>query len=144
MWYKQLPSQTAQEICKLLDKAWKSFYQLQRTHGVTNPNPPRFKQENIAITYMQNGIVHSEGDSTVRLTLSKQLKQFMSGQYDITNNFLYLKNKIFKDTDVIKQIQIYPPENGTCTVIVVYEVMMPLCFLITEDTCLLISDSITL
>ena len=122
LWYKQLPSQTAQEICKLLDKAWKSFYQLQRTHGVTNPNPPRFKQENIAITYMQNGIVHSEGDSTVRLTLSKQLKQFMSGQYDITNNFLYLKNKIFKDTDVIKQIQIYPPENGTCTVIVVYEV----------------------
>lgn len=122
LWYKQLPSQTAQEVCKLLDKAWKSFYQLQRTHGVTNPNPPRFKQENIAITYMQNGIVHSEGDSTVRLTLSKQLKQFMSGQYDITNNFLYLKNKIFKDTDVIKQIRIYPPENGTCMVIVVYEV----------------------
>lgn len=122
LWYKQLPSQTAQEVCKLLDKAWKSFYQLQRTHGVTNPNPPRFKQENIAITYMQNGIVHSEGDSTVRLTLSKQLKQFMSGQYDITNNFLYLKNKIFKDTDVIKQIRIYPPKNGTCTVIVVYEV----------------------
>ena len=119
LWYKQLPSQTAQEVCKLLDKAWKSFYQLQRTHGVTNPNPPRFKQGNIAITYMQNGIVHSEGDSTVRLTLSKQLKQFMSGQYDITNNFLYLKNKIFKDTDVIKQIRIYPPENGTCTVIVV-------------------------
>ena len=122
LWYKQLPSQTAQEVCKLLDKAWKSFYQLQKTHGVENPKPPRFKQENIAITYMQNGIVHSEGDSTVRLTLSKQLKQFMSGQYDITNNFLYLKNKIFKDTDVIKQIRIYPPENGTCTVIVVYEV----------------------
>lgn len=122
LWYKQLPSQTAQEVCKLLDKAWKSFYQLQKTHGVENPKPPRFKQENIAITYMQNGIVHFEGDSTVRLTLSKQLKQFMSGQYDITNNFLYLKNKIFKDTDVIKQIRIYPPENGTCTVIVVYEV----------------------
>lgn len=25
LWYKQLPSQTAQEVCKLLDKAWKSF-----------------------------------------------------------------------------------------------------------------------
>ena len=46
----------------------------------------------------------------------------MSKQYDITNNFLYLKNKIFKDTDVIKQIRIYPPENGTCAVIVVYEI----------------------
>ena len=122
LWYKQLPSQTAQEVCKLLDKAWKSFYQLQKTHGIENPKPPRFKQENIAITYMQKGIVHTEGDSTVRLTLSKQLKQFMSKQYDITNNFLYLKNKIFKDTDVIKQIRIYPPENGACAVIVVYEV----------------------
>lgn len=122
LWYKQLPSQTAQEVCKLLDKAWKSFYQLQKTHGIENPKPPRFKQENIAITYMQKGIVHAKGDSTVRLTLSKQLKQFMSKQYDITNNFLYLKNKIFKDTDVIKQIRIYPPENGTCAVIVVYEV----------------------
>ena len=25
LWYKQLPSQTAQEVCRLLDKAWKSF-----------------------------------------------------------------------------------------------------------------------
>ena len=25
LWYKQLPSQTAQETCKQLDKAWKSF-----------------------------------------------------------------------------------------------------------------------
>ncbi|WP_270523887.1 hypothetical protein [Clostridium fessum] len=26
LWYRQLPSQTAQETCKQLDKAWKSFY----------------------------------------------------------------------------------------------------------------------
>ena len=25
MWYRSLPSQTAQEVCKLLDKSWKSF-----------------------------------------------------------------------------------------------------------------------
>ena len=29
MWFKALPSQTAQEICKLLDKSWKSFYRLK-------------------------------------------------------------------------------------------------------------------
>ena len=34
MWYKQLPSQTAQEVCKLLDKSWKSFYALQKSHGI--------------------------------------------------------------------------------------------------------------
>ena len=33
LWYKQLPSQTAQEVCRLLDKAWKSFYALKRTGG---------------------------------------------------------------------------------------------------------------
>ena len=25
LWYKQLPSQTAQEVCKILDKSWKSL-----------------------------------------------------------------------------------------------------------------------
>ena len=25
LWYRQLPSQTAQETCKQLDKAWRSF-----------------------------------------------------------------------------------------------------------------------
>ena len=33
LWYKQLPSQTAQEVCRLLDKAWKSFYALKRVRG---------------------------------------------------------------------------------------------------------------
>ena len=28
MWFKSLPSQTAQEVCKLVDKSWKSFYTL--------------------------------------------------------------------------------------------------------------------
>ena len=52
LWYKQLPSQTAQEVCKLLDKAWKSFYALKRSGGIETPRPPRFKQESIPITYM--------------------------------------------------------------------------------------------
>ena len=33
LWYKQLPSQTAQETCKQLDKAWRSFYVLKKTGG---------------------------------------------------------------------------------------------------------------
>ena len=54
LWFKQLPSQTAQEICKQLDKAWKSFYSLKKSGGIEDPKPPRFKHDNIAITYMQN------------------------------------------------------------------------------------------
>ena len=128
MWYKQLPSQTAQEVLKLLDKSWKSFYVLQKTHGIENPRPPRFKQAPIVITYMQNAIVHEKGSDVVRLSLPKQLKIFMSETYGISDNYIYLKNKVFKDTNTIKQIKIYPPEGDKCDIIVVYEVedIMPL------------------
>ena len=128
MWYKQLPSQTAQEVLKLLDKSWKSFYVLQKTKGIDNPRPPRFKQAPIVITYMQNAIVHEKGSDVVRLSLPKQLKIFMSETYGISDNYIYLKNKVFKDTDTIKQIKIYPPEGNKCDIIVVYEVedIMPL------------------
>ncbi|MDO4556792.1 MAG: transposase, partial [Lachnospiraceae bacterium] len=37
LWFKQLPSQTAQEVCKLLDKGWKSFFALKKSGGVENP-----------------------------------------------------------------------------------------------------------
>ena len=128
LWYKQLPSQTAQEVLKLLDKSWKSFYVLQKTHGIENPRPPRFKQTPIVITYMQNAIVHEKDSDVVRLSLPKQLKIYMSETYGISDNYIYLKNKVFKDTEAIKQIKIYPPEGNKCDIIVVYEVedIMPL------------------
>ncbi len=121
LWFRQLPSQTAQEVCKLLDKSWKSFYTLVKTHGIENPKPPRFKHDSIPITYMQNAIIHEARTDTVRLSLSKQLKGYMSEHYDISDNYLYLKNKLFKNTDVIKQIKIYPPVNGECNIIIIYE-----------------------
>ena len=114
LWYKQLPSQTAQEVCKLLDKAWKSFYALKRSGGIENPRPPRFKQESIPITYMQMGIVHEWDTEKVRLSLPKALKRYMEETYQIHENFLYLENKIFRGMDQIKQLRIYPPEKGEC------------------------------
>ena len=86
LWYRQLPSQTAQETCKQLDKAWKSFYVLKKTGGIKDPNPPRFKQGNIPVTYMQMGIRHEKGSD---------------------------------------QLRIYPPENGKCDLIVIYEIEEP-------------------
>lgn len=68
---------------------------------------------------MQNGIRHT--NDTVRLSLPKQLKEHMSAMYGIHENFLYLKNSLFKDMDTIKQIVLYPPVKGVCSVIVVYE-----------------------
>jgi putative transposase len=121
LWYKQLPSQTAQEVCKLLDKGWKSFYTLQETHGVVNPNPPKFKHGLMPVTYMQNGLKHDPGSDVVRLSIPKQLKEFMSANYQIHEKYLFLKNKIFKDMDKIKQIRIYPPVKGRCDIIAIYE-----------------------
>lgn len=121
LWARQLPSQTAQEICKQLDKSWKSFYELNKSHGIDNPRPPRFKHDGIAITYMQNAIVHETGSPIVRLTLSKHLKMYMSETYGINDKYLFLENKIFKNIDNIKQIKVYPPSNGECRIIVIYE-----------------------
>ena len=122
LYFKQLPAQTAQEVCKQLDKAWKSFYTLKKSGGVENPNPPRFKHSGIAITYMQNGIVHEAGSDMVRLSIARNLREYMADTYQINDTFLYLKNRIFKGVDKIKQIKLYPPEHGKCEVIIIYEV----------------------
>ena len=97
LWYRQLPSQTAQETCKQLDKAWKSFYALKKTGVIKAPNPPRFKQDNIPITYMQMGIRHEKDSGQLRLSLSKDLKSYMEETYGIHEKFLYLENKIFQE-----------------------------------------------
>ena len=122
IWFKQLPSQTAQEICKQLDKAWKSFYVLKKKQGIENPRPPRYKHEGMAVTYMQNAIHHDAGSDQVRLSLPRKLKQYMSESYGICETYLYLKNGIFENTETIKQIRIYPPVHGECNVIVVHEI----------------------
>ncbi|MBR1909672.1 MAG: transposase [Lachnospiraceae bacterium] len=122
LWFKSLPSQTAQEVCKQLDKGWKSYFALLKTKGIDNPNPPRFKREPMEITYMQCGIVHRKGENKVRLSLPKKLKEHMRSEYGIEDNYLYLENKIFLDTDTIKQIKMYPPEDNEAKVIVIYEV----------------------
>lgn len=122
LWYKQLPSQTAQETLNILNQAWKSYFALLKSGGIKNPKPPKYKNSGIAITYMQKGLVHGKTSGTVRLTLSKGLKAFMSSAYDIHLTYIYLKNPVFKMMDIIKQIKIYPPEDGVCEIIIVYKV----------------------
>jgi len=124
-WYRMLPSQTAQETCKQLDKSWKSFFVLQKTKGVENPRPPRYKKDPVCITYMQNGIRHEKESSGIRLTLSGNLKAHMSSACDIHVQFLSLENKIFRRMEVIKQIKLYPPRRGECETIVIYEIPDP-------------------
>ena len=47
----------------------------------------------------------------------------MAHTYDIRAAYLYLKNPVFSNMDIIKQIKIYPPANdGTSRILVIYEV----------------------
>ena len=121
LWYKQLPSQTAQEVCKLLDKAWKSFYALKRSGGIETPRPPRFKQESIPITYLQMGIVHERDTDRVRLSLPKALKKYMEETYQIHKTFFYLKIRFSGAWIRSNSCGSYPPEKGNCKIIVVYD-----------------------
>ncbi|NJA70223.1 transposase, partial [Clostridioides difficile] len=56
-WFKNLPSQTAQDILDKLQKSWKSFFELNNSKGIKNPNPPRFKNKKdlFNFTYLNNG-----------------------------------------------------------------------------------------
>lgn len=122
LWYKSLPSQTAQEVCKQLDKAWRSFYALVKSGETRNPRPPRFKQEGICITYMQNGMKHLKEEGTIRLSLPKNLKTYMADTYGIDDKYLFLKNVLFQSIDNIKQIKLYTPQpDGRMDIIVIYE-----------------------
>ena len=122
IWFKSLPSQTAQEICNQIDQAFKSYYKLLKTGGIKSPKPPKFKQEGIPITYMQNGIVHNKKSAQIRLSIPKNLKVHMAERFDIHENYLFLENKVFQDMENIKQIKLYPPVNGELLVILIYEI----------------------
>lgn len=87
-WYKNMPSQSAQELLKQLHEAWQSFYKLQKTGGIKNPQPPRYKQNGIGMRYLNNGFTVSDG--RIRLSVPKQQKDYISQKYDQIVDFLYI------------------------------------------------------
>lgn len=123
-WYKNLPSQTAQEVLNELEQGWKSFFKLLETKGVDNPNPPRFKRKNSkhSISYLNNGFVVQD-DHTIRFSLPKQLKTYLKEQYAIDDNYLFLKIRHFSSIEgTIKQIEFKPLKGNKYEVCVVYEI----------------------
>lgn len=116
--YKNLPSQTAQDVLQLLEEGWKSFFKLQKTGGVANPKPPRFKRGAIDITFLKDAI-KQEGNTT-RLTISKQLKIYLKS-IGLDATFIYLETSRFSDIK-IKELQIKFIDEETFAAIAVYEV----------------------
>lgn len=119
--YKNLPSQTAQDVLQELQEAWKSFFELRKTGGVENPRPPRFKKNRMDLTFLQAGIVQANG--LIRLTIPKQLKEYLK-KLGNGANFIYLKAKPLSNT-IIRQLRVKLLGKGKLQLIAVYEKELP-------------------
>ena len=119
-WYKNLPSQTAQDVLQRLQEGWKSYFKLLKNNKVVNPKPPKYKQEPIAFTYLNNGF--RAGKGFLRLAIPKAQKQYLSS-IGINKDYLYLEtDKHFPKTDTVKEITVYPSNKTTHKIIVVYKI----------------------
>lgn len=87
-WYKNLPSQSAQEVLKVLHEAWKSFFKLTKTGGVENPKPPRYKHRNFNVKFLNNGfrIIGNK----IRLSIPAKQKTYIREKYGIKQNYVYI------------------------------------------------------
>lgn len=121
-WYKNLPSQSAQELLKVLSGSWKSFYKLKQTGGVENPKPPRYKQSNFNVSFLNNGFKIT--NNQIRLTIPASLKKYLKETYGIKNKYLFVdvpKHLQLKASQV-KTIEIKPLINGKYELIFVVEI----------------------
>lgn len=117
-WYKQLPSQSAQEVLNTLNQSWKSFFVLLKkfnNHKIENkPNPPKFKHSAFNIRFLNNSFRIK--DNKLLLTLSKQFKLYLKEKYNINEKYLIIKinkayiNKLLSGN--LKMIEIIPLNNN--------------------------------
>jgi len=90
--YKKFPSQTAQQILKLVDKNWKSFFKSLRTYKMNpkkflgSPKPPQYKKKG-----------------------GEYIVVFTNQQCRINGGFLYFPKKILlKPINKLKIFIFYP------------------------------------
>lgn len=108
-WYKNLPSQSAQELLNQLDQSWKSFYKLIKTGGVENPRPPRFKHSNFNVRFLNNGfkIIGNK----IYLSVSKHMKEYLYLKHGINEKYFVIDvPKEIKGN--LKIIEIIPKTKG--------------------------------
>lgn len=120
LFYKNLPSQTAQALLGELEEAWKSYFALKKSGKIENPKPPRFKKGKTAVTFVQNAIKLMP-DGIVRLAVSKQLKAYLEKEKKIKADYVYLQIKSFANLK-IKEIRIQFNTDNTITAIAVHQI----------------------
>ncbi|MCK8817462.1 transposase [Natroniella sulfidigena] len=128
-WYKNLPSQSAQETLKILDKSWKSFYKLidkyKKGDLEDKPKPPYYKPKDSKynVRYLNNGFKFI--DNKFRLSIPKQLKGYLQEKYSIDDKYIWLEIPKFlpinKDTKV-KQMEFKPLKDNTYKVSIIVDI----------------------
>ena len=105
IWFKSLPSQTAQDVLQRVDEGFKSYFKLLKTKGIKNPEGPRYKKKNshYNIKYLNNSFKLM--DNKIRLMIPKGLLNHLIYKgFEIKDKFLYVK--VNKMVNNIKQIEI--------------------------------------
>ena len=105
IWFKSLPSQTAQDVLQRVDEGFKSYFKLIKTKGIKNPDGPHYKKKNshYNIKYLNNSFKLI--DNKIRLMIPKGLlNHLIEKGIEIKNKFLYVK--VNKKINNIKQIEI--------------------------------------
>ena len=120
LWFKSLPSQTAQDVLQRVDEGWKSYFKILKTKGIENPKPPFYKPKggHYNIKYLNNSF--KIFGNTIRFMISKKEKEYLKENYNIINNFFYIT--LDKELNDIKQIEIKYINEHKYDVNVIYEV----------------------
>lgn len=114
--YKNLPSQTAQEVLNTLEQGWSSFF--EKIVNDKTARPPKYKKKGIFFSILNNGF--KVVDNKFRITIPKQLKNYLKSK-GINLEFLIIDIPQYLLVDNIKQIRFYPVD-GSYEIHVIYEI----------------------
>ncbi|MEK5271941.1 transposase [Aeribacillus pallidus] len=114
-WYKNLPSQSAQEVLKVLQESWQSFFELKKSGGIENPKPPRFKHHNFNVKFLNNGF-RIEGNR-IRLSIPAKQKAYLQETYGIIEKFVYISIPKHIKIHHVKTVEVKPLKNGKYKII---------------------------
>ena len=121
VWFKSLPSQTAQDVLQRVDEGFKSYFKLLKTKGIENPQGPNYKKKDshYNIKYLNNSFKLI--DNKIRLMIPKGLiNHLIEKGFEIKNKFLFIK--LNKEINTIKQIEIKYISDNEYEFKVIYEI----------------------
>lgn len=112
-WYRNLHSQSSQAVIEKVQIAWKNYFG-------KHTKPPRFqpKDGHLTIKWKKNGI--RVVNNSLRLSLSKQTKQYLLSKYRIESKYLWIGLPKNLSLDSIQEVEIVPHHSYGYTTYIVH------------------------